>query len=683
MHKTIQFPKKNNKRVSTMPDINKRINELRNKIKLLNEWYYERNRPLVSDYDYDKLLKELEQLEQENNQLDLFSPTMTVGSDLSAANKKIKHKSKMLSISNSYNKEDLIEFDTRIKKILGIGNQKKEIKYCVELKIDGIAISIRYKNGKIDYAATRGDGEIGDEITINALTIKNIPHRTTLKGEFEVRGEVFISNSDFIKMNEKREEEGEETFANPRNAAAGSLKLLDFKEVAKRPLQAFTYYLLDYTESKKSHFENLHLLEENHFPAPPYKKICIGIEDVIKECVYWEKNKNSLDYPIDGMVIKVDDLNKYDLLGNTAKSPRWVIAYKFKPDRVESILKDIKFQVGRTGAITPVAQLKSVFIAGTTVKRATLHNAEEIEQKDLRIGDTVIIEKAGEIIPQVVSYVKEKRKPNAKKFEMIKNCPVCQEKLYKPEDEIVYRCINPSCPAQLLRRIEHFVSKGAMDINGLGEKVIIQLLENKLISEITDLYELKFEKLITLERMGEKSAKNLLTMIEASKSRNLDNLLFALGIRHVGKGASKILAKKYKNLDSLINADFLELKEINEIGEKIASSLVAFFENEKNMELMQKLKEHKLNTSYIEEEVIENELLTDKKFVLTGTLENLTRIDAKKIIENNGGKVISAVSKKTDYILAGTNPGSKLEKGKKLGIEILTEKQFQEMFKNK
>ena len=662
-----------------MPDINKRIKELRDRIKLLDEWYYKRNRPLVSDYDYDKLMKELEQLEQENNQLDLFSPTMTVGSDLSTPTGKIKHKSKMLSISNSYNKEDLIEFDTRVKKLL---ETAEEIKYCVELKIDGIAISIRYKNGKIDYAATRGDGETGDEITANALIIKNLPTETALNGEFEVRGEVFISNPDFIKMNEKREEEGEETFANPRNAAAGSLKLLDSKEAAKRSLQAFTYYLLDYEKSKKSHFENLQFLEENNFPAPPYKKICIGIEDVIKECVYWEENKNSLDYPIDGMVIKVDDLEKYDILGNTAKSPRWVIAYKFKPDRVESILEDIKFQVGRTGAITPVAQLKSVFVAGTTVKRATLHNAEEIEQKDLRIGDAVIVEKAGEIIPQVISYIKEKRKPDAKKFEMIKNCPVCHSELYKPEDEAVYRCINPSCPAQLLRRIEHFVSKGAMDINGLGEKVIIQLLESKLISEITDLYDLEFKQLITLDRMAEKSAKNLLSVIETSKSRNFDNLLFALGIRHVGKGASRILAKKYKELDLLINADFLELKEIDEIGEKIASSLVAFFENEKNMELMQKLKEHGLNTSYIGEEIIENKLFTDKKFVLTGTLENLTRSDAKKMIENNGGKVVSAVSKKTDYILAGTSPGSKLEKGKKLGIEILTEEQFQKMLIN-
>jgi len=675
-------------------DLKDRINQLTGKIKLYDEWYYKRNQSLVSDYDYDIMLKELKGLEKQLPQPDLFSVTEKVGSDLSDDKnfstpnfKKIKHKKKMLSISNSYDKNDLIEFDNRVKKVL---DTDKEIKYCVELKIDGVAISITYKNGQMLYAATRGDGEIGDEITANAKTISDIVDKTDLSNEeFEVRGEVYIKNSSFLKLNEKREASGDSIFLNPRNTASGSLKLLDREELKSRNLNLFLYYIESSENSgiyTKSHFKNLQLLEDNSFPVSKYRKLCIGIEGVIKECEFWEKNRFSekLDYEIDGMVIKVDDISLYNRLGTTAKSPRWVIAYKFKAETIETVLEDIVYQVGRTGAITPVAVLKPVHLAGTTVKRATLHNSLEIREKDLRIGDTVQIEKAGEIIPQVIRYVKNKRKSDSKRFEMIKTCPECDSILEKTEDEAIFRCVNPSCPAQISKKIEHFVSKGAMNINGLGTRIIDLLLTNKKITDISDLYKLTAEDLIPLERMGEKSARNIIHAIEISKTQDFFNIIFGLGIRFVGKGASKVLADRFKNIYDLISADYLVLSDTDEIGEKIALSVIKYFTEEKNIEIIEKLKSYdvnfeKLKSQDIIKEGISQDIIdffNDKKFVLTGGLENYTRDEAAAIIEKLGGKVVTSVSKKTDYILVGESPGSKLEKGKKLGVRIVEEDEF-------
>lgn len=679
-----------------LSDLKTSIKHLTDKITLYDEWYYKRNQSLVSDYDYDIMLKELKDLEKQLPQPDLFSITEKVGSDLSDDKnfsipnfKKIKHKKKMLSISNSYDKNDLIEFDNRVKKVL---ETDEEIKYCVELKIDGVAISITYKNGQMSHAVTRGDGETGDEITGNAKTISDVVDKTELsKEEFEVRGEVYIKNSSFLKLNEKRETDGDSIFLNPRNTASGSLKLHDREELKSRKLNLFLYYI----ESKnseiytKSHFNNLQLLEDNNFPVSKYRKLCNGIEDVITECEFWEKNRFSekLDYEIDGMVIKVDDISLYNRLGTTAKSPRWVIAYKFKAETVETVLEDIVYQVGRTGAVTPVAVLKPVYLAGTTVKRATLHNSLEIREKDLRIGDTVQIEKAGEIIPQVIRYVKEKRNPNSIVFQMTKNCPECDSSLEKTEDEAVFRCVNPSCPAQISKKIEHFVSKGAMNINGLGTRIIDLLLTNKKITDISDLYKLKTEDLIPLERMGEKSARNIIHAIEVSKTQDFHNIIFGLGIRFVGKGASKVLADNFKNIDNLISADYLVLSDIDEIGEKIALSVIKYFSEEKNIEVIEKLKNSNINFEKISvssEKSVSQEILdffNEKKFVLTGGLENYSRDEAAAIIEKFGGKVVSSVSKKTDYILVGDNPGSKFEKGKKLGVRIVEEDEFRKFDK--
>ena len=682
-------------------DLEDRINHLTGKIKLYNEWYYKRNKPLVSDYDYDIILKELEELERQLPQPEFFSITEKVGSDLSTEEdienyttsnfKKINHKKKMLSISNSYDKNDLIEFDNRVKKIL---ETDENIVYCVELKIDGVAISITYRNGEILHAVTRGDGETGDEITSNAKTITDIVDKTNLSNdEFEVRGEVYIKNSSFKNLNISREESGDSIFLNPRNTASGSLKLLDKDELKTRKLNLFLYYI----ESEKnsdiytnSHFKNLQLLEDNGFSVSKYRKQCNGIHDVIKECEFWENNRfnEKLDYEIDGMVIKVDDLSLYNKLGTTAKSPRWIIAYKFKAETVETILEDIVYQVGRTGAVTPVAVLKPVYLAGTTVKRATLHNSLEIREKDLRIGDTVQIEKAGEIIPQVIRFVKEKRSIDSKIFEMTRNCPECESKLEKNDEEAIFRCVNPLCPAQVSKKIEHFVSKGALNINGLGTRIIELLLTNDKIKDFSDLYNLKTEDLIPLERMGEKSAKNIVMAIEMSKNQDFHNILFGLGIRFVGKGASKVLAEKFKNIDSLISADYLVLSNTDEIGEKIALSVVSYFKEEKNIEIIDKLKNHNVNfinksttTNIIEKNTSQEiiDFFKEKKFVLTGGLENYTRDEVAIIIERYGGKIVSSVSKKTDYILVGENPGSKLEKGKKLGVRIISEQEFRDV----
>ncbi len=661
-----------------MDESAKKIRLLRQKIKKYNNLYYKKGISAVSDFEYDKLLKELEELEQNSN-INLFStetesesPTNTVGSDLSAGFRKIKHQKKMLSISNSYDSTDLIEFDGRIRKQL---NSTEPVEYCVEFKIDGLAFSAVYENGKLKYAATRGDGEYGDDITKNFLTIPGIPHETADHEPFEVRGEIYIRKKDFINLNMIREEEGVELFANPRNAAAGSVKLLDTEEVRKRFLNTLCYYY-DGKRSKSDHSENLEYLKELGFPVSNYYRICGTIEEVVEECVRSEKEKNDQEFEIDGLVVKVNQTALWEALGETSKSPRWAIAYKFMPDRAETVLRDIILQVGRTGAVTPVAVLEPVLLSGTVVKRATLHNYDDIMEKDIRVGDTVIIEKAGEIIPQVIGVNLEKRNNDAVVFSMPEKCPVCSEKLNRQDGEAVYRCINSSCPAQIRRQIEHFVSKQAMNITGLGPAVISLLIENELISDVSDLYFLKKGDVSQLEGMGDLSAENLISSISASRERSLENLIFGLGIRHVGREASLSLAKRFTDIDKLINAEYEVLTGINDIGDKIADSVMSYFKNQGNIKLIEKIRNVGVNTSFIRNNKKEIDFFRGRTFVITGTFTDLTREEVRYIIIDSGGKVSSSVGSSTFSLLCGKDPGSKLKKAEDLGIRVINENEF-------
>ncbi|MBN1968539.1 MAG: NAD-dependent DNA ligase LigA [Candidatus Delongbacteria bacterium] len=650
-------------------EMNERILYLKKRIVELDEYYYKKNISAISDLEYDMLTKELADLEKREGIIQDSMSSGVVGSDHIDGFERVSHFKRMLSIPNSYSEADLRDFDRRLKSVLF---QNPNPDYCVELKIDGLAVSIIYENGSLKRAVTRGDGEYGDDITRNIKFIKNLPQEILITERIEVRGEIYISKDDFIKINQERESLGEKTFANPRNLAAGSIKLLDHSELKRRPLKVIIYYLDDGNFAK--HSDNLLRLKELGFPAPDFYKVCQNISQVIDVCNEWEIKRHSMPYEIDGMVIKYENTREYEFLGTTAKYPRYMMAYKFKAEQAETLLEDIKFQVGRTGAVTPVANLSPVYLAGTVVKNATLHNADEIIAKDLRVGDYVIVEKAGEIIPQVVSSNKEKRKPDSKPFEMITNCPSCGHTLKREDEEAVYRCYNSLCPAQVERQIEHFVSKLAMDISGLGEKIVKLLIDNKLISDFTDIYNLNLNQISELDRMGDKSAKNLIDAIENSKKRELDKLIFALGIRFVGSGASKILAKRFKNLRKLQAADYTELISIDEIGEKIASSVYNYFRSETSKTIINKLESYGLNFSYKEQVV--SKLFENLKFVLTGTLPTLKRDDAAKIIEDNGGKVASSVSKKTDYVLAGEEAGSKLDKAKELGIKIIDEQEF-------
>jgi DNA ligase (NAD+) len=662
-----------------MNDISGKIKSLRKTIKKYNDLYYKQGVSAVSDFEYDKLIRELEELEK-NLGATLFtgdkvadSPSNAVGSDLIPGFKKIKHRKKMLSISNSYDSGDLYEFDGRIKKQLA-GHENTE--YCVEYKIDGLAFSAVYENGQLLYAATRGDGEQGDVITENFLTIKEIPHRVPDRSDFEIRGEIYISKSDFREINEKRESEGLEMFSNPRNAAAGSIKLLDPSEVKKRRLRVLCYYY-EGENSSLLHSDNLDLLKKLGFPVSDFYKICKNIDEVVRECRLIEPVKNNQEFEIDGMVIKVNEISLREILGETSKSPRWAIAYKFMPDRVETTLKNIVLQVGRTGAVTPVAVLEPVLLSGTIVKRATLHNYGDIKEKDIRIGDSVIIEKAGEIIPQVIGFNPDKRTAGSHEFKMPEVCPVCSEKLIKPEDEAVYRCVNSSCAAQIQRQIEHFASKQAMDISGLGPSLIKLLIDNKMISNIADIYSLNENKIALLEGMGQVSAKNLIVSISESKSRSLENLIFGLGIRHVGREASLALAKHFKNIERLTESEFEELTAISDIGHKIALSIISYFKNSRNMSLISELKRSGVSTDYTGTTSYETDFFRNKTFVVTGTFENYSREKIRDIIIRNGGKISNSVSSSTEALLCGKNPGSKLEKAGELGIRKIEETEFE------
>jgi len=670
----------------------KRIKELREKINDADYKYYVLAEPDIDDYKYDLMMKELEELEEKYPQYKTFeSPTQRVSGEPTKKFEVVEHKTPMLSLSNSYNFDELTDFDRRISSLL----EQKEYEYVCELKFDGVAVSLIYENGKFIRGATRGDGTKGDNITQNLRTIKSLPlsvkpdFSSEKVQNFEVRGEVIINKEDFLKINEEQEIKGEKLFANARNTAAGTLKLKDSKIVAARPLTLFTYYFSTEDLKLDSHYKNLQYLKEMRFPVSKYCKKVKDIEEVKKYCNEIELIRDELPYEIDGVVVKIDSLRQQDLLGSVSKSPRWAIAYKFKAKEKITKILNVTCQVGRLGTITPVAELEPVFLSGSKISRATLHNFDEIRRKDIRTGDYVKIEKGGEVIPKVVEVIKEKRpdfsKDNSRIYTPPEKCPVCNTKLENPDDEVNYYCPNYFCPAQVKGRIEHFVFRDAMEIEGLGESIIETFLNKGYIKDFADLYELKKyrNELIELERFGEKSINNILTSIENSKQKPFDKVLYAIGIRHVGSRIAKILSQHFDSIGKLASATEDEISNIYEIGPKIAHSIISFFKEEKNLKIIRKLKLAGLNLSVVstlqKEKAPDNLKIKGKIFVLTGALEKYTRQKATEMIEKLGGRVSSSVSKKTNYVLAGSDSGSKLEKAKKLSIRIINEEEFEKL----
>jgi len=673
--------------ISRSNSIKKKIEELREKIRYHNNQYYVLNNPVISDSEYDQLMKELIELEKRYPQyISSSSPTQRVGIEPVSEFITVRHIAPMLSLSNAFSGEELIAFDQRIKKLV----PQQKINYVVELKIDGLAIALVYENGIFIRGATRGDGVMGEDITSNLRTIKTIPLKLfgkDISPRIEVYGEVYMKKSDFKKLNNERMKKEESLFANPRNAAAGSVRQLDPRITAQRHLDTFIYRGT-FVEGYKfnNHMEVLNYLKEIGFKVNPHIKLCQDIGEAINYSQQWTEKKEELDYEIDGMVIKINSLRMREELGSTTRSPRWAIAYKFPAQQLTTKVQDIIVQVGSTGAITPVAKLDPVKISGSVVQRATLHNEDEIRRKDIRIGDIVLIQKAGEVIPEVVKVIKEERTVKVKEFVMPTQCPACGKEVSRPEGEVVYRCNNPSCPGQVKGRIRHFASRNAMDIEGLGPAVIDQLVEKKSIRNISDLYFLKRDDLISLERLAEKSADNLLDAIEKSKKKSLANLIYGLEIRYVGVHTSEVITRYYPTLDKFKKASLEELIEINEIGPKIAESVIIFFKEKENLDIIERLRNAGLNFGQ-EEEKMEKEkgtqILTGKQFALTGTLREFTRTRAKDIISELGGRVTVSVSKKTDYVVAGEDPGSKYQKAQELGVNIINEEEFKKIITKK
>lgn len=667
--------------------LQQRIEELRKLITQYDYEYYVLAQPQISDYEYDKLLAELIQLESGNpNLITPDSPTQRVGSDLNNEFKTIVHQVPMLSLSNTYSEDELLDFDRRVRE--GLPSIEK-VEYVCELKIDGVSVSLKYKNGLLDYAATRGDGTSGEDVTNNVKTIKSVPLSYPKKvagklklDNIEVRGEIYMEVEAFKKMNAERELEGEKVFVNPRNSTAGTIKLLDSKQVAKRPLQIFTYFLFSNSDELLSHYENLKLLSGLGFRVNPNYKLCTSINDVLEFCKEWEEKRDALPYEIDGVVVKVNSIKQQKILGSIAKSPRWAVAFKFKAKQAVTKLNKIVWQVGRTGTLTPVAELEPVFLAGSTISRATLHNMDEINRKDIREDDYVTIEKGGDVIPKVVSVDLLKREKKSKPVEIPDKCPVCKSKLYQPEEEVAIYCENNSCPAQVKGRLSHFSARGAMDIEGLGDALINLFVEMEFLHDCADIYNLKNkrEELINIERLGEKSVDNLLNSIEKSKEKPFDKVLFAIGIRYVGAGAAKKIADHFSKIDNLMKASEEEIETIHEIGPSISKSIKRFFADQKNIKLIERLKKAGLRFSAEKKEPASNKL-NGRSFVLTGTLSSMSRDEAKEIIIANGGSVVSSVSKNTNYVVAGESPGSKFDKAQKLGIAILSEEEFLKMIK--
>ncbi|WP_096201806.1 NAD-dependent DNA ligase LigA [Bacillus sp. FJAT-45350] len=661
-----------------------RIDKLRELLEDYGYHYYVLDNPVVTDVEYDQLMQELLELEQQYPQFQSeSSPSVRVGGAPLPHFEKVEHKIPMLSLGNAFNEEDLRDFDRRVRQ--GIDDEQPT--YSCELKIDGLAVSLTYENGKFIRGATRGDGTIGEDITQNLKTIRSIPLRLKENVDIEVRGEAFMPKRSFEALNKDRELAGEEKFANPRNAAAGSLRQLNPKIAAKRNLDVFLYGigLLEGNEVF-SHHQGLEYLKEIGFKTNQENKHCESIEEVIEYINSWLERRAELPYEIDGIVIKVDSLEHQKELGFTAKSPRWATAYKFPAEEVVTKLEGIELSIGRTGVVTPTALLSPVTVAGTTVKRASLHNEDLIREKDIKLGDFVVIKKAGDIIPEVVNVLADRRTGEEEEFRMPTHCPACESELVRLEGEVALRCINPKCSAQIREGLIHFVSRNAMNIDGLGEKVISQLFEHELVQDVADIYKLNREELLNLERMGEKSVDNLLAAIEATKQNSLERLLFGLGIRFVGAKAAKTLAMQFETIDSLNDASYDELVAVNEIGEKMADSIVSYFEMPEVQELISELKELNVNLTYtgpkISVEAVKDSPFAEKTVVLTGRLEVLSRNEAKEKIEALGGKVTGSVSKKTDLLIAGEDAGSKLDKAESLGIEVWNEERLIQELEN-
>jgi len=663
----------------TEKDLKSEIGRLRDLIRHHDYQYYVKNTPEISDHKYDELMRQLKVLEKKNpNLITQDSPTQRIGEQPVEGFEKIRHRAIMLSMDNTYSSEELREFDKRVKKVL----HEEDINYIVELKIDGASVSLTYQEGLLKNGTTRGDGRTGDDVSSSLKTIKAIPlyvhENKDFPGHIEIRGEVYMDSKTFKMINSTKEKNGEDLFANPRNATAGSLKLLDPKMVGERNLQIFTYGI-GYVEgeSMETQWDVLLFLRKHGFRTNPHIKRCKNIEEVIRYCNQWQDRKDSLDYDIDGMVIKVDSVSQQKRLGATSKAPRWMIAYKFPAQRAATKLKDIVVQVGRTGTLTPVALLEPVKLSGSTVSRATLHNAEDIERKDVRIGDTVVIEKAGEIIPQVIAPVLDKRSGREKKFVMPKRCPACNSKVVQYPGEVAIRCDNLSCPAQQKEHLSHFASRQAMDIEGLGESMVDQLIDSGLIKDYADIYSLSFDDIIKLERMAEKSAQNLVEGIEASRKQTLARLIFALGIRHVGVHAADILADEVGSIEKLKKQTLDSLTQIDEIGPVMAESIYKFFHSPQTASILEKLKKQGVNME--QASFKRRGKLNGKTFLFTGGMEEFSRIDAQDAVKKLGGRISSSIGKQVDFVVAGKDPGSKYHKAKRLDIKIISEADFKKM----
>lgn len=662
-------------------NIEQRVTELHQLLHQYNYEYHVQDNPSVPDSEYDKLLHELIDIEREHPELKTDdSPTVRVGGTPVSAFEKVNHDTPMLSLGNAFSEEDLLAFDKRVKDEVG------EVEYMVELKIDGLAVSLKYVDGVFVQGLTRGDGTTGENITQNLKTIHAIPLTLSVPLTFEVRGEAYMPRKSFLALNAYREKVGEQLAANPRNAAAGSLRQLDSKLTAKRKLDIFLYSVNDLRElNAQSQSEALDKLDEIGFKTNHERKLCRNMEEVFEYIKYWTEKRNDLAYDIDGIVIKVNDLSKQDELGFTAKSPKWAIAYKFPAEEVITTLNDIELSIGRTGVVTPTAILEPVKVAGTTVGRASLHNEDLIREKDIRIGDSVVIRKAGEIIPEVVRVVLDRRPEGTKPYHMPEICPSCGHELVRIEGEVALRCINPKCDAKLVEGVIHFVSRTAMNIDGLGERIVEVLYNEDIINDVADLYTLDRERLLTLERMGEKKVDKLLAAIEASKANSLERLLFGLGIRHLGAKASMILAQEFGTMDKLKNATVETLTQIDDIGEKMAQSLVTYLQNEDIIHLLEKLEQYGVNMRYTgvtKDDIEIHPVFGEKTIVLTGKLTIMSRSEATKALTNLGAKVTSSVTKKTDIVIAGSDAGSKKEKAESLGIPVWTEQMMVDALRN-
>ena len=650
-----------------------KIRKLREEIKYHEKKYYVDNDPQISDYEFDLLVKNLKELEEQFPELITpDSPTQRVGEQPISGFASVEHSLPMLSLDNCYSYEELEEFEERINKI--IPGEKTE--YVAELKIDGLGISVLYRDGRFTQAVTRGDGYRGDDVTLNVKTIRSFPLTIKDHHEIEVRGEVYLPFGSFEMINKEREKKSEPLFANPRNAAAGSLRLLDPREVASRQLDVFLYSIFTEGKEQKSQWNSLQKLKELGFKINPHSRRCKSLSQIRSFWEEWNEKREGLDYDVDGVVVKVDSVRQQIALGSTAKFPRWAISFKFPARQATTQIKDIKVQVGRTGALTPVAILEPVQLSGIIISRSTLHNEDEIKRKDIRIGDHVLIERSGDVIPKVVSVMKEKRTGKESRFVFPARCPVCNSSVFKPEGEAISRCENPSCPAKLRESLLHFASRRAMNIEGLGDALVDQLLDNELVRSIPDLYNLELHHLENLERMGTKSSQNLLDEIEKSKMRTLPRLIFALGIRYVGERTAQALAAHFKDLETLSKASLEELIRVEDVGPKVGESVVFFFKQPENMKLLTRLKKAGLNLSHKEEAKKGGLPLAGQAFVLTGKLSEFSREEAAEIIESLGGTVSSSVSSRTTYVIVGESPGSKLVQAQRLGIPTMEEKEF-------